>query len=418
MRGVTDPLDFYRNLYEDSPLETGTIEEINSTPVKVPVPGLIDEREFLVPHYSCKIVTDRDQRIYDNIPWLSPYANPATGAGLYVVPKIKTKVLLAFAKKGQPYIVGWLTPVEVDGRYTGKREIMDPGSIAIRGDRGNKIVVRDGGIITIQSTNVCKRTYTPVFDQIRDFCRNYFLTTSGGQLSWQESRDRQRLTSFRIEAFEKAQKGGKSVRTQYGSHTDDDPEPDVPEGKIFSFIVGENTKVYIGPNGRIIIKNEHPDGGDNNDISIDNDGKFTLNNVKEVAVNTEDGSIKMTAGAGGETFIEMLPDGDVNVKSTTLVKIEAPIVHVKAENQAIVEAPDVVLMGDTSVNIISNGNILVQAPTGTILLDASVVQTLRTTILGGGGLNVARLLDPVLVFTSDGPASGFIIGGASQTFAG
>jgi hypothetical protein len=421
-----DPHDYYRNHNEDSPLETATIEEVNSTPVRLPVPGLITDQEVLVPHYSCRIVTDRDQRVYDNVPWLSPYANPATGSGLYVVPKPRTKVLLAFAKKGQPYIVGWLTPVQVDGRYTNKREVMPDGSVAIRGDRGNKIVVMDGGIITVQSTNVCKRTYTPVFDQIRDFCRNYFLTTSGGQLSWQESRDGQRLTTLRIEAFEKAQKGGKSVRVQYGSHTDDDPEPDVPAGKIFSFIVGANTKVYMGPNGRIIVKNEHPQGGDNNDISIDNDGKIQINNLKEFEVNTETGAIKFTAGTGGQTILEMLPDGNVTMKSATMVMIEAPVVHVKADTQAIVEAPDVTLQGDANVNILSQGqvtvmaqgNIIVQAPAGTILLDAAVVQTLRTTLLGGGGLNVARMLDDVLVFTSDGPASGFIISGAANTFAG
>lgn len=364
--------EFFSKLYEDSPIELATIQRVHRSVVTDPT----TQKPIQVPYYSCEVVT-QDGRKFENIPWISPYVNPDTGAGLYVVPKQLTRVLIAYAKKGQPYIIGWLTPVSRDGRYTGNREDMPEGSVAIKGDFGNKILLKHGGVIEIASTPTCRRRYINVNDQIRDFCRNYFLTTAGGTYTWLESRDGKRTTAIRIEAFEKAggkDSGGKSVRVQYGTHSEDfgDPEPSVPAGKIFSTVVGENTKVYIGPNGRIIVKNEHPAGGDNNDISIDSDGKFTLNNMKAVEINTDTGAITLQAGSSGNTVIQMAANGAISVK--------APSVTIQA--------------------------------TGMVTLDAPIVRTTDQTFLADGFLPAVRMLDPVLVFD---PEVGYINGQVFST---
>ena len=393
MPPVVDPLDFYKNLYEDSPFETARVDRVNKTPVMIQVAGQAEPQETQVPHYSCRITTERG-RVFENVPYMAGYADPVTGSGLYVVPKAGTRVLIAYAKKGQPYIVGWLTPIEVDGRYTGSREIVPDGSIVMRGDWGNKILLLDGGVIQIQSTPVCRRTYTPSLDQIRDFCRNYFLTTAGGQFTWTESRDGQRLTAIRIMAWSKAKMEGKSVRLQIGSHIEgQDPEPTTPQDKLFSLVVAEKTKLYIGANGRIMIESKQPGGGEANDISIDVDGKFTLKNTKEIDVSSTDGAI--TFKSGNNTSIEMQPDGDITIKS-------AASINIKAEGLVKVEGLYVDVKADNVIN-----------------LDGSIVRTTGTTQLAGGGMPVARLLDSVIVFDpKEGALTGFIIQGSPLTSSG
>lgn len=355
---------FYREFYEDSPLETATIQRVNKTPVQVSIQAAAflsslsaadrERAELNIPHYSCAIQTGNGRK-FENVPWISPYTNPKTGAGLYVIPKAGTKVLIAYAKKGQPYIVGFITEIAGDGRYTGNREVMPDGSMALRGDSGNKVVLLDGGVIIIQSTPICRRTYSPSLDQIRDFCRNYFLTTSGGFLNWVESTDGQRLTTMRFKAFEKAggeKEGGDSVEVKYGTHAEGEPNA----GKIFSFVVSPGTTFTIGKDGEIVLENK-VDGGANS-ITINNDGEFTLNNAKTVKINATDGSIELVAGSG--TKIIMAKDGAMDIESPTRITIKAPLVQLG----------------------------------------------------GAGGLGVARIMDDVLVNSPHGPLSGFIVNGS------
>jgi hypothetical protein len=388
-------LDFYDKLYADSPIETAVVEEVHKTAFTVPsVFAGIGGQELQIPHYSCRIKTQ--ERNFDNVTWLSPYTNHNDGSGMYVVPRRGTKVLIVYAKGGQPYIIGWLSPIGEDGRYSGAREVMPDGSMIMRGDRGNKVLVASGGRVRIQSSPTCRRSYSPSFDTIRDFCRNFFLTTAGGQMTWTESRDGQRLTRFLIEAFEKAddqseevQGPGESVRTQYGSHIEDllDPEFDTPPGKIFSFIVAKNTVIYIAKNGRIIIRNQQPETGtDPNKITINNDGEFELHNVKEVIIDTETGAINLQAGTGGETKLQMDPDGDVTMESTSLVRIVAPQVVIEGDGSVKVEAPQVNIDGDLIT-------------------------------LGTGGVGVARLGDEVLSASAHGPILGNIIDGSFVVIA-
>lgn len=384
--GSVKPQDFYGDKWADSSLEIGTVQEVHYSLQTVAIIGQSGKtQEQQVPQYSCRVMTDQGRDL-QNVPWVSLYLNPSTGAGIQMVPKPRTRVLVAYPKKGNPVILGFLAPVGLDGTYTANREPMPQGSFMVKTDSGAKILLQEGGIIRLQSTPQCRRTYIPFHDQIRDFCRNYYLITSGGEFTFTESTDGQRLTALRIEAFEKAgAEPGASVRLQMGSHGDQDPEPTVPEGKVFSMVVNEKTQVYIGKNGRIMIRNHQPAGTEANDISIESDGKFTLKNVKDIEVNAGTGKVTILAGDGGNTKLEMEPNGTVSIKSATQIKIEAPDVQVKAQQ---------------------------------VTLDAPTVITTQRTLLGGGGLPVARLLDPVLVQTKDGPAVGKIMQGSSLTLSG
>jgi len=385
--GRVKPPDFYDNKWADSNLEIGTIQEVHYSLQTVPIVGSNGKtQEQQVPQYSCRVYTDQGRDLA-NVPWVSLYLNPRTGAGLQVVPKPLTRVLVAYPKKGNAVIIGFLAPVGLDGSYTANREPMPQGSVMLKTDFGSKILLQEGGVIRVQSTASCRRTYIPFGDQIRDFCRNYFLTTSGGQLTFTESNDGKRTTAIRIEAFEKAgDSPGESVRVQMGTHEDngDDPEPDDPEGKIFSMVAAKNTKVYIGKNGRIKILNQHPDSGESNDISIESNGKFTLKNMKDIEVRADNGKMTIFAGTGGQTKLEMLPNGNVSIKSATQIKIEAPDVEIKAAQ---------------------------------VTLDGQIVRTTELTSLGNGFMPVARLLDQVLVQTKDGPAQGQIMSGSPSTFS-
>lgn len=385
--GAVKSPNFYDDKWADSNLEIGTIQEVHYSLQKATIIGSNGKtQEQQVPQYSCRVYTDQGRDL-PNVPWVSLYLDSRSGSGLQVVPKPLTRVLVAYPKKGNPVIIGFLAPVGLDGSYVANREPMPQGSFMMKTDFGSKILMQEGGVIRLQSTPSCRRTYIPFGDQIRDFCRNYFLTTSGGEFTFTESSDGLRTTALRILVNEKAgDDPGESVRLQMGTHSDngDDPEPDDPEGKIFSMVVAKNTKVYIGKNGRIKIKNEHPDSGEANDISIESNGKFNLTHMKDIDINSQNGKITLLAGSGGQTKVVMEPNGLVSIKSATQVKIEAPMVELKATQ---------------------------------VTLDAQIVRTTEITQLGNGFLPVARLLDQVLVQTKDGPAQGQIMSGSGNTFS-
>lgn len=372
------PDNFYASKWEDSPLEIGVIQDVLATASQQPVPGSPGEtREDQAQHYACTVFT-ASGRTLENVPWLSPYVNPRTGAGINFIPKPRTQVVIAYLQKGQPVIMGFLAPIANIGSYAGNRDSMPGGSYQLKTDGGAELLLQDGGVIRIQSTPTCKRTLIPFGDQIRDFCRNFYLITSGGGITFTESRDGQRQTAIRIEAFEKGGGAGESTRLQLGSHGPGDPEPDVVTDKLFSLVLAKNTKVYIGKNGRIKIENHQPDGAEANDISISSDGKFTIANGKEIAVSTKDGAVTIIAGQGGQTKIVMASDGAIDIESSVQISIKAPVV----------------------------------------VLDSDLVRTTGRTLLAEGGLPVARVFDSIICETSDGPKPGFITGGSSDVFSG
>lgn len=369
---------YYSEKWKDSPIELGVIQDVVSTAAQESVPGSPGEtREEQIQHFCCTVVT-ASSRILLNVPWISPYVNPRTGSGINFIPKPRTQVVVAYVRKGQPVIIGFLVPSGNTGSYGGERNSNPGGSIELSTDGGAELLLQDGGVIRIQSTATCKRTMIPFGDQIRDFCRNYFLITAGGEVTFTESRDGQRLTALRIEAFEKGGAKGESVRLQMGSHGESDPDPQDPPGKIFSLIVAKKTKIYIGKNGRLKIENHQADGDQANDISISSDGKFTIANGKSIDVRTQDGAILIQAGPGGHTKVAMDKDGAIQIESPSQITIKAPMVQ----------------------------------------LDADTVITKGRTLLAQGGLPVARVFDPIICETSDGPKPGYITGGSSDVFSG
>jgi hypothetical protein len=369
--------DFYKQYAEDSPLLTGTIQQVYTIPQTVQVAGSSQSQEIQTPTYSCKIVLD-DGRQISNVTWMNPLITPS-GSGMYVVPKEGTKVVVCFTKKGQPIILGYLTPTSITGDFSLGRQPMPGGSMVIETDYGNKILVQEGGIIQIQSTPVCKRTYIPGQDMIRDFCRNYFLTTSGGQMSWTESRDGKRLTKFIIDTFTQAGQKGDEARLQLGTHDMNDPDPSTLPAKIFSLLLGPNTEILIDAKGNWRIKNNQPSGPPG-DIQIDSDGNFVINNGKDVTIDTQTGAITMTAGSG--TQIQMMPSGDINITSPTKIKITAPQVEIDAAEQVTISSP--------FVQIAAPG-----FPAGRALVDTVLVN------------------DP-----TDGVLSGYIVDGSDQVLIG
>jgi len=141
-----------------------------------------------IPIYACDVICEGTSTRWDNCQILYPWVHGTAalqGAGIYFVPEEGARVIVMTSVGGQPFIIGFLGSVDQDeAGYRNKKEALTKGSICLKAGSENKIILRKGGVILVQSTPACLRRYIPLRDQIRDLCQNYFLTTEGGGIEW------------------------------------------------------------------------------------------------------------------------------------------------------------------------------------------------------------------------------------------
>ena len=91
----------------------------------------------------------------------------------------------------------WLGAVPLDmtsGQYQRANQVaLNEGDKIIKTVAGNRIILRTGGTIEIQSTLHCRTFYIPNQNLINTICHNYELQTSGGRLFWKI--DKKELTT-------------------------------------------------------------------------------------------------------------------------------------------------------------------------------------------------------------------------------
>mgnify|MGYP006863437670 CR=1 FL=1 len=230
-----------RSEYEAAWIEQGVVQDVNLTT------------------YTCTVVTD-DGKPLEDVQMMTPYFHPNTGEGIWALPEVGCIAVICHGSDNQPdYILGFIGGPELEGSarssepevdagqpvneseeaqkgsvgstgaggsnkvasYRGGRDRVNPGTIALTGRDGNKILLHRGGVIEISATPMCQRIMVPVVNTIRDFAENYELQTPGGGLFWKV--DRQEASSgtsaetlWRLSLRDKVNDKKASVQIQAG----------------------------------------------------------------------------------------------------------------------------------------------------------------------------------------------------------
>lgn len=105
--------------------------------------------------------------------------------------------------ESEPYILGFFPLDNSSGGNSRKNlEKLDPGDRVIKTIAGNKIILRSGGTVQIESTAQCRTYWIPTQHLINTVCQNYELATAGGFLNWLLDKKEQ-TTNLTLQAWDK-----------------------------------------------------------------------------------------------------------------------------------------------------------------------------------------------------------------------
>jgi len=346
---------------------------------------------------TADIVTFKNER-KERVPFLLPYANFYGTAGIYAVPSVGDKCLVALAAGNQPYIIGYHPSAVVSpGRAlassagsggvplkgTFARTQLIPGSIMLRTIGENQLMMHPGGSIAIDSRQDLYTFYDAVTSTISHLCRQYRLFSAGGSMQWTEGKEKAKTSmTYSAELFTKsatkenlevgAVRGGARLQVLFSESAN----------YFYIEVLDQDNisgKIQIGPNGVIVSAS---DGSNQGSIVISPSGNFSFI-------------------AGDPNSFHSQLDLSPEAAALTSFNGPTPMATVVTEGTA------------NKVTISSLGQVVIDAP--------QVATQGGVTSLGAlGGLPNAKILDAVTVFGvqgGGGAASGFIITGSPTVFS-
>jgi hypothetical protein len=164
-----------------------------------------------------------DNLLLDDVKILHNAWHPQGDEETYI-PRVNSYCVILFVN-AQPFIVGYV-PFEFDDgnaapNASKNQEELQPGDKTIATIAGNRVTLRSGGAITVESTSRCNTYWIPTKNLITSVCDNLKVETSGGRLLWTNPDEEtdlpegaSRLDVFAIDNYKTPQK---AVRVQMGT---------------------------------------------------------------------------------------------------------------------------------------------------------------------------------------------------------
>jgi len=194
----------------------------NQRPLSVCMARIAAVRELGgIPIGAYDVVFDNGQQ-ETNVPMLLPASSHLFrsgkrehgASGLVPIASVGDNCLVIYVGHqmglAQPFILGFFAPRREGqgGDYPNPRRVR-PGSMVLATPYGNGIVLRNGGIIEIESEPHVKRVMTPAAagatdvtaSMIADRCRNYRLLTASGEMRFGEAGGGKSNMKFRVSEF-------------------------------------------------------------------------------------------------------------------------------------------------------------------------------------------------------------------------
>lgn len=138
-----------------------------------------------------------------NVQWIN-LSSSADGDEETTLPRIGSYGVIIFINS-EPYILGFYKPIPATGSEEPvENEPLLPGDKIIKTVAGNRVILRSGGSVEIESTKLCRVYFIPSRNLMTMICQEMELSTDGGYMNW--TRDRQNGdTQLEILAFDNLQ---------------------------------------------------------------------------------------------------------------------------------------------------------------------------------------------------------------------
>jgi hypothetical protein len=258
------------------------------------------------------------------------------------IPRIGAYGVLIWVNN-EPMIIGYFRIMPGGGVAPSDQDDLSPGDFIHRMANGNKVIVRAGGTVQVESTVGCRTFYIPNQDIINAVCKNLEFRAGGGLVNW--TLDRNSLdTVLKFVAWNNLNPTivmnltiGATGAPPWGQGTEDS-EID-PEAPFLDLAIGPPTADMKIEKKNIALQIK-PSGETKLDIGP---GKMTL-------VILPDGTVTLTAAGA----ISITTEKDFSLTATGNVAIKATDVSVDASGNAAVKAG-----GDASIE--AGGKVAVKA---------------------------------------------------------
>lgn len=223
--------------------------------------------------YTVDVMTEETHRPYEQIPFAGLYAsNQHPGAAL-VMPEVGSHCYVMTAGKEDKFILGFRqTSIQEDStvpmeskfanakyladhpdeaanpNFKGYKPPLEPGDIYMGTRDNNRIFVRRGGLIQIESTPLCQSVYVPADNLIRHYCQKYQLLSPLAEISYSHATltDGEKVTgdvdntpvlisyNFKRTAQEKVTEGKFTIELRMGQLDANNLDPELDNEHIFA----------------------------------------------------------------------------------------------------------------------------------------------------------------------------------------
>ncbi len=317
--------------FEDSNIVEATVKNVN-----------VDDQNNVT--FTVDVVTIKGE-VKRQVPCLFPWASVDGVAGIFSVPQVGDKCLVALGAGNLAYLLGYHPSAQLSqakasqtllaaGQPAGAEKgtfaqsQMLPGTIEIKSSLGNRVLIHPGGSIAIDARVDLFTFYDAVTSTIESMCRSYQLLTAGGQMLWVEGNEKtKRSMKFQADLFTKsatqenlaagATRGGKKLLALFDE--DHDLVLQVTDSN------GVQSTITIGSNGVILSSGSGPTQGS---IVVSPTGNFSLSAGDPNGIHTEldlsPEAIAISALNGPEPMatVQALASGQVNMSAETEVELQ------------------------------------------------------------------------------------------------
>jgi len=108
----------------------------------------------------------------------------ANGDENTALPRVGAYGIIVFVNS-MPFILGYYTPVPPTGSFDRKDDVpLLPGDQILKTVAGNRLILRSGGSVEIESTKLCRVYLLPSHNLLNMVCQNLEMETDGGFWRW------------------------------------------------------------------------------------------------------------------------------------------------------------------------------------------------------------------------------------------
>lgn len=322
--------------------------------------------------YSCDVHCEMSSRFISDISWSMPYTNNFSGEGFNFCPETGSQCWLMDSSEGDrfPAIIAFYLPPDNYGFYRGNRRSIRPGDMSILGRKNNEVSVLRNGAVIIKSKDLAQRMYIPTINMIRDIFENYEMVGVPGDIKWGVSRgyDDTDINLFGNKPCyyfagyrEKADDPEYIMTVEFANNKFEAMSGDVSDNAVSLKVF--NTGKTIENVGRFDFSSGAGLSPDESPPALRKE-VLSLNIKKDGSLSINSGDITVNAGN-----VDLKTEGKLLISSQEMVEL-------KAQEDALLQGKSVKISSDSSfINIDDAGNVTINAPQGSVNINASVVNS-------------------------------------------